>query len=163
MNARANNRMAEAYATYAPGATRAAYFLVGDREVAHDIVQDAFVRILGRFGSRRQPEKFQAYLHQTIVNLSRNHLRRRGLERMFVQRGVPASSEPDPGTDDEMWQALQTLPHRQRTALVLRYYLDMSEREAADAMGCSDSAVNSLVTRGLASLRGQLASIREVT
>ena len=158
MEARGGDRIAEAYAAYAPGALRAAYFLVGDREVAHDLVQDAFVRIMGRFGSTRQPEKFQAYLNRTLVNLSRSYLRRRGLERRFLQV-MPADAVTDPARDDEMWQALRDLPHRQCTALVLRYYMDLSEQQAADAMGCSERALNSLVTRGLSNLRRQLGDV----
>ena len=160
MKARGEDRIAEAYAAYAAGALRAAYFLVGDRDVAHDLVQDAFVRIMGRFGSTRQPDKFQAYLHRTLVNLSRNYLRRRGLERKILQ-GLPPDSVTDPARDDEMWEALRALPHRQRTALVLRYYMDLSEQQAADAMSCSDRALNSLVTRGLSNLRKNLGNAGE--
>ncbi|HEX2196343.1 MAG TPA: sigma-70 family RNA polymerase sigma factor [Actinomycetota bacterium] len=61
---------------------------------------------------------------------------------------------------DEMWEALRKLPYRQRAALVLRYYEDLSERQTADALGCSVSAVKSLVTRGLQVLRDEVGGGR---
>ena len=62
---------------------------------------------------------------------------------------------PDLGRRDELWRALLTLPVRQRSALFFRYYEDLSEVQAADALGCSVSALKALVNRGLKELRGQ--------
>jgi RNA polymerase sigma factor (sigma-70 family) len=69
------------YVRHAPAALRLAFFLTGDRELAQDLVQDAFVRIAGRFGHLRTPDAFEAYLRRTIVNLFTSHLRRLRLER----------------------------------------------------------------------------------
>lgn len=154
---------AEAYSAHAPQATRLAYFLVGDPQTAEDLVQDAFVQVLGRWGSLRKPESFRSYLNRTVVNLVRKHFRRRHLERTFLrqersQAGNVQQGLPDVSERNELWNALQQLPHRQRTAVVLRYHMDMSEQQTADAMDCSPNAVNSMVTRALRTLRGVVGS-----
>jgi RNA polymerase sigma factor (sigma-70 family) len=63
-------------------------------------------------------------------------------------------SEPDLGLRDEIRRALETLPERQRIAIVLHYYEDLPEDRLAEAMGCSPSAARSLVSRGMETLRG---------
>jgi RNA polymerase sigma-70 factor (sigma-E family) len=149
----------ELYVRNAPTAIRLAYFLSGDRQLAEDLVQEAFVRVAGRFRHLRVPDTFPAYLRRTIVNLYTSQLRRRRLERAYVaRRGVdPAVSHPeDAAQRDELWRALQRLPKRQRAAVVLRYYEDMSEREAADVLGVSTGALNALVARATSTLRTHL-------
>src|SRR5438105_909734 len=84
-------RLAGLYELHAPAATRLAYLLVGDRELADDLVQDAFVRLAGRFADLRDRAAFDAYLRKTVVNLARMHFRRRRVERAYLQR---ARSEP---------------------------------------------------------------------
>lgn len=149
----------ELYVRYAPSALRLAYFLTGKRDLAEDMVQEAFVRVAGRFRQRGFPDDFGAYLRRTIVNISNSNLRRRRLERAWLARQraeVHAVPEPDPAERDELWLSLQELPSRQRLALVLRYYEDLSEREAAGIMRCSPGALNQLVVRGMAALRNRL-------
>lgn len=153
-------RLEELYARNAPGALRLAYFLTGSRELAEDLVQDAFIRVAGRFRHLRVPDAFDAYLRRTIVNLFTSHLRRKRLERAYLRahaaEAVRVNHATDPTARDVLWRALQTLPERQRAALVLRYYEDLSEREAADVLGCSAGALNQLVVRGMAALRTQI-------
>lgn len=150
------------YGRHAPSAFRLAYLLTGERELAEDLVQDAFVKVLGRFGDLRSPESFEAYLRRTVINLSHSTFRRRRLERAYAARerqrvaAAPVLVDPDVATQDELWGRLQRLAPRQRTALVLRYYLDLPERETAEALGCSLRSAKSLVSRGLAALRDQL-------
>ena len=150
--------LAELYVRHQPAALRLAYMLTGHRELAEDLVQEAFVRLAGRFVHLRKPEAFEAYLKRMIVNLFLSHLRRRKVERAYVRReGVDVGTAPAPsdlGERDEMWRALAKLPQRQRAALVLRYYEDLPEREAAAVLRCSTSAVRSLVARGMETLRG---------
>ena len=148
--------MEELYAEHAAGAGRLAYFLVGDRSQAEDLVQEAFVKVFGRWGNLREPQAFAGYLNRTIVNLSHKAHRRRATERRYLSAQRPTEAAPperDPGSVDEMWRLLQTLPHRQRVAIVLRFYEDMTEHQAAATMGCSPSAVGSLVSRALRTLR----------
>ncbi len=128
-------RLEDLYVRNVPGALRLAYFLTGNRELAEDLVQEAFVRVAGRFRHLRMPDAFDAYLRRTIVNLYTSQLRRTKLERAYVSRhGADPSvaSEPgDPAARDDLWRALHTLPERQRAAIVLRFYEDLSEHQSA--------------------------------
>jgi RNA polymerase sigma-70 factor (sigma-E family) len=148
------------YVRHAPAATRLAYFLTGDRELAEDLVQDAFVKVAGRFRHLRMPDAFDAYLRRTIVNLFTSHLRRLRLERAELRRERAEATrehrDRDPAERDAMWRALQRLPVRQRAAVVLRFYEDLSEREAADVLECSPSALNALVARAMTTLRHEM-------
>jgi len=104
---------------------------------------------------------FDAYLRRAIVNLHTSTLRRRRTEREWLRREGPraaaaTTSQRDVGERADLWDALSTLPVRQRAALVLRYYEDLSERDAAEALGCSLAAIKSLVARGSEALRAQL-------
>jgi RNA polymerase sigma-70 factor (sigma-E family) len=155
-------RLEELYLRHAPAAIRLAYFLTGDRELAQDMVQDAFVKVAGRFQYLRAPDAFDAYLRRTIVNLFTAHLRRLRLERQELRHQRSARErehrDADHAERDAMWRALQGLPTRQRAAVVLRYYEDLSERETADVLGCSVGAANQLIARGLATLRERIGS-----
>ncbi len=157
--------MAELYARYVPNGVRLAYLLTGDRHQAEDLAQEAFIRCVGRFSHLRAHAAFEAYLRRAIVNLHTSGLRRGRLEREWVQReghrvATAASSQSDVGARADLWSALGTLPPRQRAALVLRYYEDLSERETAEALGCTLPAVKSLVARGSDALRAQLPTYR---
>ncbi len=148
------------YVRHAPAALRLAYFLSGDREVARDLVQDAFVRVAGRFRHLRQPDEFDAYLRRTIVNLHASRLRRLKVERSSLAReaalSIPTAVETDHAVRDEMWHAILGLPPRQRAAIVLRFYEDLSERQAAEVLRCSVGALNQLVVRATANLRDRI-------
>jgi RNA polymerase sigma-70 factor (sigma-E family) len=154
--------LADLYERTAPAAIRFAYVVSGDREMAQDLVQDAFARVAGRFHHLRKPDAFDAYLRRTIVNLFTSHLRHRRVERAYreIRRPDPPPDHTieDVAERDRMWGALATLPRRQRAAVVLRFYEDLSEREVADLLGCSTSAVNSLVEHGMAALRELMGS-----
>jgi len=153
-------RLEDLYVRNAPSALRLAYFLCGDRDAAQDLVQDAFVKVAGRFAYLRTPDAFDAYLRRTIVNLFTSQLRRRRLERAHLARERAAAPSPrvdaDPALRDELWRTLATLPRRQRAAIVLRYYEDLSEKETAEILRCSVGAANQLVTRGMAALRDHM-------
>lgn len=148
----------ELYARHIGDGVRLAFLLTGDRPQAEDLAQEAFVRCVGRFRHLRRPDAFAAYLRRTIVNLHTSGLRRRRLERDWLSREGPAAtrrvtSQPDVGARLDLWEALRRLPARQRAALVLRYYEDLSERETSEVLGCSVAAVKSLVARGGETLR----------
>ncbi|MDQ4124709.1 MAG: SigE family RNA polymerase sigma factor [Actinomycetota bacterium] len=152
-------RLETLYSEHARGAVRLAFLVIGDEHQAQDIAQEAFVRIAGRFHDLRNPDAFPGYLRATVLNLSRGYLRRLRTQREYLKRAPRREGEApadDAAGRDEMWRALQKLPYRQRAALVLRYYEDLSERQAADALGCSVSAVKSLVSRGLEALRSSM-------
>lgn len=156
----AGSKLEALYASHIDGTVRLAYLMTGSREQAEDLAQEAFVRIAGRFYDLRSEDAFGAYLRTTVLNLSRGHLRRIRTHRSYLRRqnareAVAAPYDPTEGS--ALWTALQRLAHRQRAALVLHYYEDLSERQTAEALGCSVSAVKSLVSRGLTELREQMS------
>jgi RNA polymerase sigma-70 factor (sigma-E family) len=128
---------------------RFATLLVGSPEVAQDLVQDCFVRLHRRFSTVRDPV---SYLRRSVVNACRSHHRRAQRERAHAatERGRSDVTEL---AADELGDALARLPHRQRAALVLRFYEDRSEDEIATILGCRPGTVGSLIHRGLARLR----------
>jgi len=155
--------MAELYTRYVPSGIRLAYLLTGDRHQAEDLAHEAFVRCVGRFQHLRAHTAFDAYLRRAIVNLHTSGLRRRRTEREWLRREGPRAAaavtmQRDVGAREDLWEALSTLPSRQRAALVLRYYEDLSERDAAEALGCSLSALKALVARGSDALRASLTT-----
>ena len=152
-------KLEQLYTLHIDMAVRLAFLMTGDQHQARDIAQDAFVKVAGRFHGIRDQAAFPAYLRTTVINLSRGHLRKLRTERDYMARqtaGEVATAGPDIEGSDEMWRALQTLPARQKAALVLRYYEDLSERQMADTLGVSESAVKSLLSRGLTQLRAQM-------
>lgn len=157
---RRSRTLEELYLQHARASISLAFLLTGDREAAEDLVQDAFVRLAGRLAHIRDPENFAAYMRRTIVNLHLSRLRRLKRERAFASLAARGEtlSMPDVAQREDVWTALQRLPRRQRAALVLRYHLDLSERQTAETLRCSEVAVKSLVTRGLRALRTSIGS-----
>lgn len=153
----ADDRLATLYAAHAQGAGRLALLLTGDVDVAQDITQEAFVRLGGRLSRLRDPDKSIGYLYRTVQNLAKDHGRELTRQRKLnerVESQHPVSGEVEPR--DELWASLMQLPLRQRTALFLRYYLDLSEVEAAEALDVSTPAMKSLTHRAMAALRHHL-------
>lgn len=134
-----------------------AYLLTGERAAAEDLFQEAFVKASGHLGYMRDERAFGSYLRRTLVNLHTSHLRRRRLERDYLQRNAPRVptqvSEPDVALQEDLWQLLLGLPGRQRAALFLRFYEDRSEADTAEILGCSRRAVRALVHRAVSTLR----------
>jgi len=142
---------------------RLAVLLCGDASRAEELTQDAYVQLHARWRTLRDTDKALAYLRQCVVNRSRSSLR----HRLVASRYLAAQPPPPPVPSAEhgaldllaqasMLDALRTLPNRQREALILRYYLDLSEADIAEAMGVSRGAVKSHSARGIAALRQSL-------
>jgi RNA polymerase sigma-70 factor (sigma-E family) len=150
----------ELYRAHAEDALRLAYLLTGDRALSEDLVQDAFVKVMGRFHDLRNRDSFWWYLRRTIVNLSRSHFRRRRVERAWLDRQRPdeAAAAADLGERDRMRRALMTLRPEQRAAVVLRFYEDLSEAQTADLLAIPVGTVKSSVSRGIDRLRTELES-----
>ena len=159
-----SGRLGELYVRHADAAVRLAYLLTGDRALAEDLVQDAFVKLAGRLVHLRDPGAFDAYLRRTVVNLSNSYFRRRRVERAYLQRSrgeleahaAVTGGERELADRDEVWTALQRVSARQRAALVLRFYEDLSERQIADVLNCRPGTVKSLISRGLEQLRQEI-------
>lgn len=126
---------------------RLAYFLTGNRPMAEDVVQDAFVRLDGR---RRFPERPEAYLRMTVVNLVRDRRRRAVVERRHLLPPPEPVLNPEL---DELWGHLWALPARERQALVLRFYADLPVAEVASLLHCPEGTAKSLIHRGILGLR----------
>lgn len=159
MAKRSEHRLSDLYWRHAGDAVRLAFLLTGDHHAAEDIVQDAFVRLFSRFQELRSPDAFEIYLRRTVVNLSRDRFRRLKLERDQVTKAnTPRQAEVTSRLEDRelIRHALRSLPHRQRAALVLRFYADLSEQQTAEVLQCSVAAVKSLVSRATASLRERM-------
>src|SRR5437764_686009 len=127
------------YERHAPGAVRLAYLLTGDRASAEDLAQDAFVKVAGRLVHLRDPGAFDAYLRRTVVNLSHSNLRRKRVERLYLLKHRSAAGQAAAETGsfedrEELWSALLRLPERQRAAIVLRFYEDLSEAQTAEIL-----------------------------
>jgi RNA polymerase sigma-70 factor (sigma-E family) len=150
-------RLAELYTRHAAEAIRLAYMLTGDRMLAEDLVQDAFVKLAGRLVHLRDPGAFDSYLRRVVVNSANSYFRRKRIERAYLKRAAaepPRSGDaPDLDRRDELWNGLQRLPARQRTAIVLRIYEDLSEQRVSEILGCRPGTVRSLVSRGLSEMR----------
>jgi RNA polymerase sigma factor (sigma-70 family) len=125
---------------------RLAYLLTGHNAVAEEIVQDAFVASHRARADVRDP---YPYVRSTVVNRCRSWGRRYQVERQHR----PAPPDPAELSADEMWDALESLSDRQRTAIVLRFYEDMTDTRIAEILGCRPSTVRSSIRRGLHALR----------
>jgi RNA polymerase sigma-70 factor (sigma-E family) len=155
------SRLATLYERHAPGAGRLAYLLTGDADLAEDLAQEAFARLIARLGSLRDEAVIASYLRRSIVNLVHKHWRKARSERSYLRReqlnlAGQATMLPDVAEQDQLWRALQQLPHRQRAAIVLRFYEDLSEAETARVLGCAVGTVKSSVARGLRRLKEEM-------
>lgn len=138
---------------------RLAYLLLGDHQLAQDLVQESLARVYVAWPRLRDPANAEAYTRRVITTTAISWRRRRGFhERPVEVLAVPAS--PDPVADlvvhDALWAHLLQLPPRQRAAIVLRHYADLSEAQTAEAMGCSIGAVKSSTATGLKRLRERI-------
>lgn len=138
---------------------RLCWLLTGSKEDAEEIVQEAFVRVAPRI-ERLPAEVVEPYLRRTAINVWKNRLRRRSLERRTPapewSAAGPAPETEAPAPDDELWTAVALLPSRQRACVVLRFACDLGERETARALGCSVGTVKSQTNKALAHLRRTL-------
>ena len=137
---------------------RLAVLLVGDVGRAEEIVQDAFVDLVARWRTIRDPGAAAAYLRTCVANGARSHLRHRAVvHRQPVSRPSQVNSAETEALvqieHERVLSVLSELPGRQREVLVLRYYGQLSEAEIADTLGISRGAVKTHSSRGLHSLR----------
>ena len=154
--------LSDLYVAYAPDGIRLAYLLTGDVARAEDLVQEAFARLVGRLRHLREPNAFWTYLLRTIVNLATSHFRHRRVERAYLERLAAAPSavaNDNEELDEIMHRGLLGLPQRQRAAIVLRFYEDLSDVQTAAVLGCSPGTVRSLVSRGMKTLREGLEGV----
>ncbi|MGN6522071.1 MAG: SigE family RNA polymerase sigma factor [Actinomycetes bacterium] len=158
----ADEELSALYTAHYRSLVRTAWFLVHDAPLAEEIVQDAFVAMHQGWRRLRDRDRALAYLRQSVVNGVRSSLRR-GQTASKYAPVIALDDSPGAGgardvADDvadrqRLVLALRQLTARQREALVLRYYGDLSEQEIADTMGVTPGAVKTHASRGLAALR----------
>jgi RNA polymerase sigma-70 factor (sigma-E family) len=141
----------ELYRRCRPSLLRLAHLLTGSPTAAEDVVHDAFIGFV-RAKSVNDPA---AYLRRSVVNLSTNVHRRTRRERVHLASVTEQVVEP--AEVDETWQLVRALPPRQRAVLVLRFYLDLSEAETAQVLGCRPGTVKSTSSRALAKLKENMS------
>ena len=141
---------------------RVAAVLSSEPWAAEDVVQDAFAGLYAAWTGLRDKEAAVGYLHRSVVNGARS----RGRRRLTALRHRPAPLPDEVSAEDAVlarWHggpvaaALRGLPRREREVVLLRYYLDLSERQVADTLGLSLGSVKAYGSRGIASLRRALA------
>jgi RNA polymerase sigma-70 factor (sigma-E family) len=151
----------ELYSVQYKALVRLAAMLVRDTSTAEEVVQEAFIAMHDGWHRLKDAEKALAYLRQAVVNRSRSVLR----HRMVVEKNAPKPAPDMPSAEhgamallerSAVIAALRGLPERQREAIVLRYYADLSEAEIAAAMRISRGAVKSHTARAMAALKAVL-------
>ena len=152
---RRHARLEELYRHQVAPLQRLAFLLTGDHHLAEDITQQAFVRFYRRFFKLRDSSAAPAYLRRTVVNLARGHHRSDQRERRHLESQPAPGAQLAPNVEDRDFivRTLNNLPYRQRAAIVLRYYEDLSEHQAAEVLNCSPAAMKSLTARAMTSLR----------
>jgi RNA polymerase sigma-70 factor (sigma-E family) len=144
------------YETHALTLIRLAYVMLGDRPAAEDVVQDAFLGLYKGWGRLRDTASAPGYLRASVLNGCRMVLRSRARRDDQAAGDLPwESAEATALVEEEhrrLLLAIRALPPRQREALVLRYYLDLSEDETARSMGVRRGTVKSATSRALAAL-----------
>jgi RNA polymerase sigma-70 factor (sigma-E family) len=157
----ADETLTKLYVLHYRSLVRLASLLLDDVGASEEIVQEAYIRVYERLQQVNDP---LPYLRRTVVNLSRSALR----HRQVVRRHAPLPPPDAPGADEgaydavarrDITEALRSLPRRQREAVVLRYFGDLSEAEVASIMGVTLGTVKSSCSRGLDALAAHLEAM----
>jgi RNA polymerase sigma-70 factor (sigma-E family) len=161
MNPDAEARFSEFVAARQQALLRTAYLLTSDLHSAEDLVQISLAKAYLAWDRMRDPRAVEAYVRKIMVNEHTSWWRRAWRRNERSTDTLPESpATDDPAgfeSRDAMWELVQTLPPKQRAAVVLRYYEDLSEAETARVLGCSIGTVKSQTSRALGALRGRLA------
>jgi RNA polymerase sigma-70 factor (sigma-E family) len=154
--------VADMFAREGRSLVRLASIFCDDKGAAEDLVQEAFIRLHRSAHRISDPDRAPAFLRSIVINLARDH-NRRGLMSLrhrssMVQPSSTEHVEHDAldAADRHVLDGLRRLPDRQRSCLVLRYYLELSESETAETLGISKSSVKTHCRRGLATLESLL-------
>lgn len=134
------------YASAFDDLVRLAYLIVGSRDIARDLTQDAMVGVFRHWDRIDRPDH---YARRAVVNACRSHQRR----AVVARRHQPGPMPPAELGAAELTDALAKLSERQRTAVLLRYWADLPESDIAEIIGVRRGSVASLLHRALAELR----------
>ncbi len=140
-----------------PGLYRTAYLLLGDHQLAEDLVQTSLAKTYASWGKVREPGAAGGYARVVLANTAASWFRKRSWRNELPSSELPEEATGcEPSDRPAVLAALGTLPPRQRAVVVLRYYDDLSVREVADALGVSEGTVKSQTSAALDKLRVQL-------
>lgn len=159
MAGRDRDLFAEFVAARSGALHRAAYLMVGDAGLAQDLVQEALTKTYVAWPRLRDPANAEAYTRKAITTTAISWFRRKSwAERPVDYLPDRSTAGPADASDERawLWAALLELPVRQRAAVVLRYYEDLTEAQTAAAMGCAVGTVKSQVSAALTKLRERL-------
>jgi RNA polymerase sigma-70 factor (sigma-E family) len=156
-----SSALSSLYQEHQVGLIRMAVLFMGDEATAEDVVQDVFLRMQDRPPRLDDEGKLLAYVRAAVLNGCRMALRRRKRMWRHTEPHEPPAWSAESAvilSEDrrEVMRALHRLPRRQREALVLRYYLELSDQEAAGAMGVRPGTVRSTMTRALSALAREM-------
>jgi RNA polymerase sigma-70 factor (sigma-E family) len=158
----ATRAVTDLYAEHALGLVRLAVIMLGDQAAAEDVVQDAFLSLYRRWDSLADTSQPLAYVRVSVLNGCRSALRSQSrLGQSWHGLAAALSQPPSESAEARVLLteehravvgAIRRLPERQREALLLRYYLDMSEDETARTMGVARGTVKSATSRALTAI-----------
>lgn len=141
---------------------RTAYLLTGNVHEAEDLVQTALAKVYLAWDRVSKAQSMDAYARKILVNEHTSMWRRMWRQRETVtdtsSYDVPVDSPQYDGVSAALWETVRSLPERQRAVVVLRYYEQLSEKEAAEALGVSVGTIKSQSSRALDTLRDHLGS-----
>ena len=146
-----------------PGLMRYGHALTGNPHDAADLVQTVLEKVGARWSRVSQNcEDPRAYVRKAMANTHVSRWRRTRRETLIAEfPDVPAQARHDRLEDEPVWQALQSLPPRQRAVVVLRFYEGLTEAEIADTLGVSCGTVKSQNSKAMATLRKRLGPLAE--
>lgn len=151
---------AEFFAVEYPRLVGALDLYLNDLQVAEEVAQEAMIRAFCRWERLQQLQSPGGWTYRVAINLANSHLRRRGAELRAKARAGPTHQlSQSMDLDGHVVRlAVSQLPAKQRSAVVLRYFLDMTAAGAGEVLGCSPEAVRSLTARAMSKLRRALGS-----
>jgi RNA polymerase sigma-70 factor (ECF subfamily) len=155
------------------------YRFIGDRTQAKDLAQEVFIRVWQAAGSYQPKAKFTTWIYRITANLCFNELKSARRRRWFpfhrsnedtgnfieetLSDGAPSAEDLLLAKERsrQIANALQSLPENQRMALILKRYDDLSYQEIAKVIGCSVSAVESLLVRAKRTLQEKIKNFEK--
>ncbi len=141
-----------------PGLYRTAYLILGEHQLAEDLVQTSLTKTYASWAKVREPAAALGYARVVLAHTAASWFRKRSWRNEHPTETLPDVTETvavdaDPSDRPALMQALRRLPPRQRAVVVLRFYDDLSVREVAHALGCSEGTVKSQTHHAMAQLR----------
>lgn len=129
-----------------PGLVASLAVAASDVALAEDAAAEAFARAFARWGRVQEMDSPTGWTYAVALNVLRRHVRRRAVEERLLRRTVVRQAPHEEAISPEVWDAVGALPLRQRTAIALRYVLDLSQAEIATVMGIAPGTVSATLT-----------------